>query len=53
MQNQKTKEARQLFLASIVSENGMAKSRRGSVLNPVWLKCFSGVADAPQNFALS
>jgi hypothetical protein len=53
MQNPKTKKARQLFLAFIVSEKGMAKSRRGSVLARVWLKCFRGVADTPQVFALS
>jgi hypothetical protein len=49
----KNQKARLLFLASIVSEKGMAKSRHGSILNPVWLKCFRGVADVPQIFALS
>jgi len=50
MQNQK---AQQLFLACILSEKGMAKSRRRTVLNRVWLKCFRGVADEPQDFALN
>jgi hypothetical protein len=36
-----------------VSEKGMAKSRRGTVLDPLWLKCFRGVADAPQIFTFS
>jgi hypothetical protein len=36
------------FLAFIVSEKGMAKSRRRTVLDPVWLKCSKGVAGAPQ-----
>jgi hypothetical protein len=49
MQNQK---ARQLFQASIVSEKRMAKSRRGTLLDPVWLKCFRGVAHAPQIYDL-
>jgi hypothetical protein len=35
-------------LAFIVSEKGMAKSRRGTLLSAVWLKCFRRVADAPQ-----
>jgi len=28
----------------------MAKSRRRLAPTPVWLKCFRGVADAPQVF---
>jgi hypothetical protein len=36
----------------IVSEKGMAKSRRGTVRATVWLKCFRGVAETPQSFAV-
>jgi hypothetical protein len=40
------------FSALIISENGMAESRRETDLGSVWLKCFRGVAGAPQIYEL-
>jgi hypothetical protein len=43
-------KGQQSFWLSFVSENGMAKSRRGTVHDLLWLKCFRAVADTPQIF---
>jgi hypothetical protein len=48
MQNQK---ARQLFWLSRLPE-GYGQIAALNRSDPVWLKCFRGVADAPQIFAL-